>query len=640
MAKASWRILLVDDDEDDFLLTRDMLAESRQVHFDLVWAPTYQSARKYLAGEPYDAVLVDYDLGARTGIELIQEAAAQGYPSPMILLTARGSYEIDLQAMDVGAADYLNKADVNAAVLERSIRYAIDRRQSEDALRISQESPNPVLRIYREGKLLYANPASRSLLEGMGCQAGQTVPLEWQDYAAVAFASGEKQEMYIQTGERIYSCLVVPVIQAGYVNLYLTDVTDRERLIQENERQRANLEEHQAELERANIRLARMNAALQSSEEELQMSEGRFRVALAGAPVFVFTMDRDLRYTWIYNPPVFFDEQDILGRCDEELPEIEDVSEVTAVKRRVLQTGQREIAEVRLRWRGEWRYLVITVEPLLDLEGHVIGLTGASMDITSQRQLEARQMEYAAQTEVQRRLLQHREMERSQIARDLHDGPIQSLIGLMFSMQVAEQISQAEAGQGQSQAALMIAQVREQAQTLVQELRQFCNELRPPVLVKFGLEKAVRSHAEELHRKHPDIQVDLDLMDDLIHPDEASEPYEPDDLPGSPTWALEDQVMLVLFRIYQECINNVIRHSKASQVCVRLVIQPDRVWLEVEDNGTGFELTSDWVELAREGHLGMVGMRERVEAVGGTLDFASLPGVGTCVRAVIPRSAR
>jgi PAS domain S-box-containing protein len=86
----------------------------------------------------YDAILVDYDLGDRNGIEFIRDAICAGCLAPMILYTGRGSYEIDVEAMNAGAALYLTKAEVNSLLLERGIRYAIERKQSEQALRASE----------------------------------------------------------------------------------------------------------------------------------------------------------------------------------------------------------------------------------------------------------------------------------------------------------------------------------------------------------------------------------------------------------------------------------------------------------------------------------------------------------------------
>jgi signal transduction histidine kinase len=129
------RVLLVEDDEDDYVLTRDLLAEVSGYRFDLEWAPTYETGREALRQDRHDVYLFDYRLGGHDGLELLREAVARGCKGPVILLTGQGEREIDIEAMKAGASDYLSKGKIDAALLERSIRYAIERKRSQDSLR-------------------------------------------------------------------------------------------------------------------------------------------------------------------------------------------------------------------------------------------------------------------------------------------------------------------------------------------------------------------------------------------------------------------------------------------------------------------------------------------------------------------------
>src|SRR5512135_1033195 len=141
-----WKILLVDDDEDDYLLTREMLAMAQGKEVQLQWAASFDAGAEALGVGDYDAVLIDYDLGEHTGLELIRQAVAQDYPAPLVLVTGRGGYEVDLEAMQAGATLYLTKTELNPPLLDRSIRYAIERKQTELALRQArQELENRVL---------------------------------------------------------------------------------------------------------------------------------------------------------------------------------------------------------------------------------------------------------------------------------------------------------------------------------------------------------------------------------------------------------------------------------------------------------------------------------------------------------------
>ncbi len=129
------RVLLVDDDEDDYILTAEWLSEIQRAKFTLEWVATYDAAIDVIAKKEHDVYLLDYRLGEHNGLELLQEAIALGCQAPIILLTGQGDHEIDLIAMKAGAADYLDKSKLGAQLLERSIRYAIERKQSEHKIR-------------------------------------------------------------------------------------------------------------------------------------------------------------------------------------------------------------------------------------------------------------------------------------------------------------------------------------------------------------------------------------------------------------------------------------------------------------------------------------------------------------------------
>ena len=129
------RVLLVDDDEDDYVLTRDWFGEFQVTGCELSWIDSYSAAKDAIADHNHDIYLVDYRLGMHSGLELLQEAIANGCSSPIILLTGQGDREIDLEAMKAGAADYLEKSQLTAPLLERSIRYALERTQTEQKIR-------------------------------------------------------------------------------------------------------------------------------------------------------------------------------------------------------------------------------------------------------------------------------------------------------------------------------------------------------------------------------------------------------------------------------------------------------------------------------------------------------------------------
>lgn len=132
-------VLLIDDDEDDFVLTRELLSEIESANFRLTWTPGYDAALAALRDRTHDVFLLDYHLGARNGLELLREAVALGCRAPVIILTGQADREVDLEAMRLGAADYLSKTSLDAPQLERAIRYCLERARTLDALRESEE---------------------------------------------------------------------------------------------------------------------------------------------------------------------------------------------------------------------------------------------------------------------------------------------------------------------------------------------------------------------------------------------------------------------------------------------------------------------------------------------------------------------
>jgi signal transduction histidine kinase len=129
------RVLLIDDDREDYLLTRAYLADLPGEPFRLDWANDYDAGLAAVCAGEHDVYLLDYRLGEKTGLDLLNEAREKGCGlPPIIVLTGQGEYQTDRQAMLAGAADYLEKGRLDPVLLERSIRYALVQKRSEAEL--------------------------------------------------------------------------------------------------------------------------------------------------------------------------------------------------------------------------------------------------------------------------------------------------------------------------------------------------------------------------------------------------------------------------------------------------------------------------------------------------------------------------
>lgn len=128
------KTLLIDDDEDDYVLIRDLLSEVEKVHFTVDWIPHFEKAIRALKHGDHDICLLDYRLGKHDGLEVLEQIDPATISMPIVFLTGQGDYEVDTMSMKAGADDYLSKDDLNPSLLERTIRYAIERKKTKTAL--------------------------------------------------------------------------------------------------------------------------------------------------------------------------------------------------------------------------------------------------------------------------------------------------------------------------------------------------------------------------------------------------------------------------------------------------------------------------------------------------------------------------
>lgn len=124
-APAPIRVLLIDDDEDDRFLTEERLGDVPGRPYTLDWTPHYAEGLEAICAGTHDVYLLDFRLGARTGIELLRESRARGRSAPVILFTGQARSQTDFEALDAGADDYIEKAGLTSALLDRAIRYAL-----------------------------------------------------------------------------------------------------------------------------------------------------------------------------------------------------------------------------------------------------------------------------------------------------------------------------------------------------------------------------------------------------------------------------------------------------------------------------------------------------------------------------------
>lgn len=134
-------------------------------------------------------------------------------------------------------------------------------------------------------------------------------------------------------------------------------------------------------------------------------------------------------------------------------------------------------------------------------------------------------------------------------------------------------------------------------------------------MLHFGLSRAIQLHSEEIRTKYPQLKLDYDLVDDEN--------------------LLPEPIVLALFRVYQEAISNIEHHAQASSILVHYYPTGEGMNLEINDDGKGFSIPADWAKFANT-RSGVMGMKQRIEAIGGKLHITSQPGQGTHIHVTVP----
>ncbi len=258
------------------------------------------------------------------------------------------------------------------------------------------------------------------------------------------------------------------------------------------------------------------------------------------------------------------------------------------------------------------RFPAETVISLLEDAEEPIGYLFVLRDISEQRETESKL------AETNRRLIAGRDEERRRLARDLHDGTVQDLIGLSYELANLErQVAQGGLEVAPLELGEYLNRWRTDITTTVRQLRAVISNLRPAGLEEFGLEAVLESYLDGLRRGAARLpQVKLEVEGEL------------GDLPLP--------VSLNLFRSVQEALQNVFKHAEADTVVIRLRRTLAEVSLSVEDDGRGFVVPEELSELTRQQHFGLLGLHERATLLGGRCVLNSQPGSGAEVFVSLP----
>ena len=347
-----------------------------------------------------------------------------------------------------------------------------------------------------------------------------------------------------------------------------------------------------------------------SAKQALEISEARFRSIFESVTVGIKVLDLDgkiLQTNYGFQSIVGYTEEELIGNPFYEFLHPEDVRQATKLFQDAKVNGTSSFRfEHRTIHRDRSTVWVKTVFTVIKRGGDTDKpdlIVGIVENITEQKRLELEM------SELNSRLQNSMELERLRLAQELHDNPMQSLYSAIYRIEELR-------GTAEPKLKDALGDIKQHIQNVLQDLRATAKELRPPTIFNFGLENAIRSHANDIVEKHPNLNVYLSLAHDRQ--------------------MLPEKVRLALFRIFQQSIANVIRHSKATEVHVRFSFDAEEAHLEITDNGKGFDVPTNWIEFVRQGHYGLAGAAERANTLGGKFKVESQPGNSTTIQVTIP----
>lgn len=340
------------------------------------------------------------------------------------------------------------------------------------------------------------------------------------------------------------------------------------------------------------------------SEYERKEAESRYRALFQRASDGIFIYDLEGNIIEVNRAAA-----DLTGYADDELTGM-NISQLLstesfqlamerqqALVRNEADTQRYELELVR---KDGTRRIIESLTGLLGQDGEAVGIQAMVRDVTEQKQLRESMQFYISQT------IRAQEEERRRIACELHDETAQSLAALLFDLNVIAK----DKAQLSGESIQHLEQLRDKIERLIEGIRRFSHELRPPVLDQVGLIPALELLCEELGRENR-VNTTVKVL-------------------GSERRLLPE-VELALFRIAQEALRNVRRHSQATEAVVRVEFTPNKIKLSITDNGEGFELPKVLGDFASRGKLGLLGMHERARLLGSNLSVKSQVGKGTTI---------
>jgi len=504
------KVLLVEDDPLFIKMVERMLLKEPKM--ELVFAQNLEMGLKVPGENRIDAVLLDLGLPDSYGLETLHRFSSQFPDIPVIVLTGIDDEVLAMDALKVGAQDYLMKGEIRRNLLIRSMRYSIERNRIEGDLKHARNE--------LEAKVIERTSELRLANERLQVELEERLTLEkiWRRY-----------DFIVNTSKELMT---------------FVDRTYRYEAVNDAYCQAHNLPRNEI--------LGKEVAEIWGREHFNRVIKSNFDNCFMGKTV---------NYQGHFNFGA-------LGLV----------------------------------------FVDVTYYPYYAVSGEISHAVVVTRDITAQKNAEEKLRKYAEKLRgLTWKLVNAQEEERQRLSRELHDEAGQALTALKISLELIypDLPKNLDDVRTRVQEAIQLTGVT------MERIRSLAHTLRPPALDALGLNRTIGDYCRSFARK-----TGLEIK------------YQGQVLPKLP-----EEIQISFYRFLQEALTNIAKHAEAKNVSVELSYDQQVVSLFIEDDGRGFE-TSDYLD--KGNGIGLMGMKERIDLLGGRMDFQSTPGEGTLLVARVP----
>ncbi len=350
-------------------------------------------------------------------------------------------------------------------------------------------------------------------------------------------------------------------------------------------------------------------AQMEATQQELRASEERYRELFENAHDAIWLHDLDKNIMAANRACISltgYEPEELYRLNANDLFPAESLEVIHGIEQGLLEgKAASSITEIKLIRKDKNEAFVQLATSLVFNQGEVAAFQHIARDVTEQRRMQENLRFYLQQA------IRAQEEERKRISRELHDSTVQSLVVL------SRQLDTLTSGDKKLPAATdqRLEKLRQQTSNIMDEIRRLSQDLRPAALDRLGLLSVLEGLASDV-AQYSGVKTRVNLI-------------------GTER-RLPEEAALVLFRITQEALRNVWRHAEAKEAEVTVEFEQTLTKVTVSDNGKGFDLPRPIGDLARDGKLGLAGMQERAQLLGGTLKVQSDPGKGTTITVELP----